>query len=88
MPVAVQKYFMARILAKGQDGFRAAIENETTTMSKTGPMATLRSLAREQYWLDMSKAERTDDREAAKSQNSNSELEPSLAVVEANWNAK
>lgn len=94
MPVAVQKYFMARILAKGQDGFLAAIEHETTTMSKTGghtktgPMATLRSLAREQYWLDMSKAERTDAREAAKSQDSNSELEPSLAVVEANWNAK
>jgi hypothetical protein len=30
MPVAVQKYLMARILAKGQDGFRVAVDNETT----------------------------------------------------------
>lgn len=94
MPVAVQKYLMARILAQGQDGFRAAIENETTTMSrtgghtKTGAMATLRSLAREQYWLDMSTAERAEAREAASSQDRNSELEASLTVVEANWNAK
>lgn len=94
MPVAVQKYIMARILAKGQDGFRAAIENETTTMSKTGEhtktgtMATLQSLAREQYWLDMSKSERAEAREAANSQDANSDLEPSVAVVEANWNAK
>lgn len=94
MPVAVQKYIMARILAKGQDGFRAATENETMTMSKTGEhtktgtMATLRSLAREQYWLDMSKSERAEAREAANSQDANSDLEPSVAVVEANWNAK
>lgn len=87
--MAVQKYIMARILAKGQDGFRAAIENETTTMSrtgehtKTGTMATLRSLAREQYRLDMSKSERAEAREAANGQDANSDLEPSVAVVEA-----
>jgi hypothetical protein len=99
-PVAVQKYLIAHILAKGQDGFRAAIKNETTAMSKNGghtksgghtkggTMATLRTPAREQYWLDLSKAERAEAREVASGQDHNFELEASLTVVEANWHAK
>ncbi|KAK1828768.1 hypothetical protein QBC39DRAFT_374367 [Podospora conica] len=94
MPVAVQQYLMAGILAERQDEFSAAIDNETATMTKTGEhtrngkLATLRSLAREKYWLDMSKAERAEAREKADSQEVEANLEASLATVKANWNAK
>jgi hypothetical protein len=94
MPVAVQKYLMARMIATRPGEFHAATQGETIKMAKTGQhiktgaMTTLRSLAREHDWLDMSKAERAEAREIANKQDGNSELEPSLTAVEANWNAK
>jgi hypothetical protein len=62
--------------------------SKTGGHAKSGILATLRSLAREQYWLDMSKAERAEAREAANSQDSNSELEASLTVAELKSHAK
>lgn len=94
MPVAAQKYLMARILAERQDELSANVQRQTTTMTKSGGQTksgafdNLQSLAREQYWLDMTREQRAQAREAALQLDTNPNLEAIAAVIEANWKAR
>jgi hypothetical protein len=90
MHILAQQYLMAQILTERPNEFQSAVEAETATTTKKrdiskGIFATLRSLAREKYWLDMNHIERATIRQAAYNLHGQLELEPSLSVIKANW---
>lgn len=100
MPIYVQQYLMARLLRDRSKDFqdRAAKANEKRLASglsrirrtaENSVFAELRALAREEYWLVMSKDERAQLKEIAQliasTPSLDATLSPALDMVKVNW---
>ncbi|EOO01548.1 hypothetical protein UCRPA7_2941 [Phaeoacremonium minimum UCRPA7] len=91
MPIEIQQYLMAKILSENPAAYNDQIGKETCGDSKQSRdanksiFASLRSLAREMYWLDMTPIERAEIQDAAGAAGTTSELGTCLQVIQSNW---
>lgn len=91
MPTSAQQYVMATVLVDRHDDFHSLVVQETTpgaekpTNINKSVFSTLRSLAREKYWLDMTPTERASIRQAANVAGESPELGIPLRLIKDNW---
>lgn len=88
MPIGAQQYLIAQLLVDKHDKFRRRFDSEKNNMpedSQKSVLGELRSLAREMYWLELSRAERSEVRKKAGSVDQSLELHDELAAIRGCW---
>ena len=91
MPIATQQYLMATILIERHDEFHSLVVREITSATdkrrniSKSVFHTLRSQAREKYWLDMTPTERANVRQAASKVRESPEPGTPLRLIQDNW---
>lgn len=94
MSIEAQQYLMAQIFSENPGAYKDQIDKETSGDPRESKdanksiFATLRSLAREKYWLDMTSDERAQIQNSTSDPATNSELETCLRVIQSNWSPK